>query len=148
MTIRIRPASKTSEKGTAIVEAAVILLILFMLIFGVFEAGRFMNTQQVLTNAAREGARFAIAPTTQTNTVPTDTEIETRIQQYLDSAGIPCASCVTVTRPVLVATGSVQTSYTEVVVTNPYQVLTIPGFFNVLQVTLSGDALMRNETSD
>jgi len=29
-----------------------------------------------------------------------------------------------------------------------YQVLTVPGFFSMLEITLRGEALMRNETSE
>jgi Flp pilus assembly protein TadG len=147
MTIPIEPAKRTSEKGTTLVEAAIILLTFFVLLFSVFEAGRFMNTGQVLTNAAREGARFAVAPITQTNTLPSDGEIETRVQDYLTSAGIPCSGCVTVTRPT-VTTGSVPTSFTQVEVTYDYQVITVPGLFSALEITLNGEALMRNETSN
>jgi Flp pilus assembly protein TadG len=145
---QIGRSKMTSDKGVAIVEAAAILLTFFMLVFGVFEAGRFINTEQVLTNAAREGARLAVAPLSGTNTLPSDGEIAARVTQYLDSAHISCSSCVTVNRPILVTTGFVQTAYTQVVVTHDYQVLTVPGFFSILEVTLNGEALMRNETSD
>ena len=47
-----------------------------------------------------------------------------------------------------VTTGSVTTVYTQVQVQKTYQVLSVPFFFNMLQVPLSGEALMRNETSD
>ena len=148
MTTRFGPAKKNSEKGTAVVETAIALFVFLVLFFGIFEAGRFMNTEQVLTNAAREGARFAVAPMTGTNTVPTDAEVTTHVQDFLNSANIPCSSCVTVTRNVMVTTGSVQTNYTRVVVTNDYQVVAMPGVFDMLQVTLNGNALMRSEISD
>jgi Flp pilus assembly protein TadG len=147
MITRNNPESNKSEKGTAIVEAAIVLLTLFMFIFGIFEAGRFMNTQQVLTNAAREGARLAVTPLSGTDTLPNNSEITARVESFLTSAGIACSGCVTVTQE-LVTTGAVQTSYTRVQVENDYQVLTVPLFFDMLEVTLKGEALMRNETSD
>ena len=143
----IGPAKKNSEKGTTIVEAAIILLTFLTLLFAVFEAGRFMNAGQVVTNAAREGARFAVTPLTQTNILPSDGEIETRVQDYLASAGLPCSGCVTVTRPT-VTTGAVDTYFTQVVVTHDYQVITVPGLFSMLEITMNGEALMRNETSN
>src|SRR5215467_50586 len=138
---------KASEQGTTIVEAAIIITMFFMLLFGIFEAGRFVNTKQVLTNAAREGARFAVTPLSGTNTLPTTSEIEDRVNEYLASANITGAT-TTVNPDVEVPTGPVTTVYTLVQVQEPYHVLTVPYFFNMLQITLSGEALMRNETSD
>jgi len=147
MDIQARQRRSTSERGTAIVESAIILPVFFLLLFGVFEAGRFMNTQQVLTDAAREGARLAVTPLTQTNTLPSTGEITTRVNDFLGSASITGAT-VTVDNAVSVVTGSITTTYTRVRVDEPYQVLTVPGFFSMLQVTLRGEALMRNETSE
>ena len=147
MNIEARQRRSTSERGTAIVESAIILPVFFLLLFGVFEASRFMNTQQVLTNAAREGARFAVTPLTQTNTLPITGQITTRVNDFLGSASITGAT-VTVDNAVSVVTGSITTTYTRVRVDEPYQVLTVPGFFSMLQVTLRGEALMRNETSE
>src|SRR3989475_949633 len=134
MDIQARQRRSTSERGTAIVESAIILPVFFLLLFGVFEAGRFMNTQQVLTDAAREGARLAVTPLTRTNTLPSTGEITTRVNDFLGSASITGAT-VTV-NAVSVVTGSVTTIYTRVRVDEPYQVLTVPGFFSMLQVTL------------
>jgi Flp pilus assembly protein TadG len=147
MTNRTSHANKASQKGMAMVESAIILSLFLMLIFGVFEAGRFMNTQQVLTNAAREGARLAIAPLSGTNTLASESEITTRVNDFLASAGISDVD-ITIDSAVTVATGSVDTVYTRVRVDSDYQVITVPGFFSVLEVTLRGEALMRNETSE
>ena len=144
---RIEPGKNRSERGSTTVEAAIILLAFLMFVFGVFEAGRFLNTQQVVTNAAREGARLAVTPLYGTNTLPTTSEIQDRVNEYLAAANITGAT-TTVNPAVSVVTGSVTTVYTSVTVQEPYQVLTVPYFFNMLQVTLTGEALMRNETSE
>jgi Flp pilus assembly protein TadG len=138
---------KTSEAGTSTVEAALILLMFCMLLFGVYEAGRFMNTRQILTNAAREGARFAVTPITQTNTLPNQGEVQARVDQFLATGNVTGAT-VQPLATVTVDTGLVMTSYTQVTVEKTYSVLTVPWFFSVLNVTVSGDAMMRNETSD
>jgi hypothetical protein len=44
--------------------------------------------------------------------------------------------------------GGVTTTYTEVTVSKDFAVVTIPGFFRALNITLSGKSLMRRETSD
>jgi len=58
--MRIKSASK---KGAAMVEFALILIPLIILTFGLIEFGLLMYNQQVLTNAAREGARYGIVMT-------------------------------------------------------------------------------------
>ena len=52
-----------SQKGAAMVEFALILIPLIILTFGLIEFGLLMYNQQVLTNAAREGARYGIVMT-------------------------------------------------------------------------------------
>jgi Flp pilus assembly protein TadG len=138
---------RCSEAGTTVVESAIVLLTFFMLLFGVFEAGRFLNTEQVLTNAAREGARLAVTPITQTNILPTHAEIIAHVNQFLADAHITGAT-VSAPTQVSVTTGLITTTYTEITVSKNYQVLSVPYFFSMLNVTLSGRALMRNETSN
>src|SRR5262245_37262153 len=48
-----------ARRGVAAVELAVILPILVLFIVGVWEVGRMVEVQQLLTNAAREGGRQA-----------------------------------------------------------------------------------------
>ncbi len=46
-----------SEKGAVAVEMALLLPVLIMLLFGIMEFGRALNTQATLTHAARESVR-------------------------------------------------------------------------------------------
>lgn len=46
--------------GQALAEFALVAPIFFLLLFGIIEAGRFMFFYEVLNNATREGARYAI----------------------------------------------------------------------------------------
>lgn len=48
------------SRGQAMVEFAAIVPVLFMLVLGILEAGRFIFYYELLNNAAREGARYAI----------------------------------------------------------------------------------------
>lgn len=48
---------RKTEKGQAIVEMALILPILIMILFGIVEFGRVLNTYIVMTNLSREAAR-------------------------------------------------------------------------------------------
>jgi Flp pilus assembly protein TadG len=58
-----RQRSLRNRRGGAAVEAALVLPMIVMFLFGVLEYGRYIMTLQVMTNAAREGARFALAHT-------------------------------------------------------------------------------------
>jgi TadE-like protein len=58
MSIRLRP--KESARGQGLVEFALVLPLLLLLMFAVFDAGRAVIQYSALTNAAREGARMAI----------------------------------------------------------------------------------------
>jgi Flp pilus assembly protein TadG len=49
----------SGERGTALIETAMTLPLLLLVSVGIFEFGRAFQTWQVLTNAAREGARLA-----------------------------------------------------------------------------------------
>lgn len=53
-----------SQRGGSMVEFALILPILIVLLFGIIEFGILIYNQQVLTNAAREGARRGIVQDT------------------------------------------------------------------------------------
>jgi Flp pilus assembly protein TadG len=54
---------RNQRRGGAVVEAALVLPMIIMFLFGILEYGRYIMTLQVMTNAAREGARFALAHT-------------------------------------------------------------------------------------
>lgn len=51
---------KFARRGQAVVEFALVLPLVLILVIGVFEFARAWNIQQVLTDAAREGARVAV----------------------------------------------------------------------------------------
>lgn len=76
--------------GASLVEVAVVLPVLFLLIMGLFEFGRAVMAQQILTNASREGARRAILEQS------TSTDVETQIADFLASSTVTPAT-VTVT---------------------------------------------------
>ena len=134
-----------AEKGAVVVESAMTLLLFFTVLMAIMEGGRFLNVQQTLTNAAREGARAAVAPLTQTSTLASDAEIEAQVNTFLSAARISGAT-VAVQRPILVQANGLPMEYTRVTVTVPYQVISLAAF-SALSVNLTGEALMRNETS-
>ena len=51
---------RNSESGSSLVEFAIILPLLFLLLFGIIEFGIFMHDRAILINASREGARAGV----------------------------------------------------------------------------------------
>ena len=78
MTQRIR-ANAGSERGAAMVETVLTLPLLLLLSVSVYEFGRAFQHWQVLTNAAREGARIASLPGI------TDEVVEARVESYIEA---------------------------------------------------------------
>jgi Flp pilus assembly protein TadG len=92
------------QRGATLVEAALILPVLFALVFGILEFGRILNMYQAMTDAAREGARFGSAPcqsgdtgqTTctyggavyQAGELPSATSIRAYAQKFLDANAV------------------------------------------------------------
>jgi Flp pilus assembly protein TadG len=100
--MRIQGAQR---RGAAAVEFAVVLPVLFTLMLGTWEVGRIVQVQQVLVNAAREGARLAAQGQT-INTFGAYTQIATTtgtpnvrdtVKDYLSGAGFTNQTGVTVT---------------------------------------------------
>jgi Flp pilus assembly protein TadG len=56
-------ACQQRRRGATAVEAALVLPIVIVFLFGILEYGRYVMTLQVLTNAAREGAHYALTHT-------------------------------------------------------------------------------------
>ena len=141
---------RNREAGTAIVESAFTLLTLFVVLFGIMEAGRFFQVQQMLTNAARESARYAATPLTQTSTMPTSGEVTTFAQKFTDAATIKNVTVSLELRKL--SDGTATTSPCTVPcgkwvkVSAPYQIITI-SMFSSLSFTLKGEALVRSELS-
>jgi len=75
------------DRGQAIVEFALLLPVLIVLFMGVIDIARAYNVLQVVTNAAREGARVAILPSSTSDTVTTS------VTTYLSAASLTgCSS--------------------------------------------------------
>ncbi len=59
--IRRRRTRLRARRGTAAVEAALVLPITLLFMCGIIEYGRYVMTLQILTSAARAGARYALS---------------------------------------------------------------------------------------
>jgi len=134
------------QRGATIVEAAITLLLLFMFLDAILEFGRAYNVYHVMTNAAREGARYAVAPQPGTTTLPTTTQVQSQVNSFLASGGVTGATVTVNTTTQTV--NNAPLAYTTVLVTAPHSFVA-PQLLGVNKATvnLSTSAEMRNETN-
>jgi hypothetical protein len=79
-----------SERGAELIEFAIIFPTLLLVMLGIIDFGFLFQRYEVLTNAAREGARVAILPGY------SDADVEARVNQYITAGGLPGTATVTV----------------------------------------------------
>jgi Flp pilus assembly protein TadG len=79
------------RRGATVVETAVVLMIVLIFIFAIFEYGRYVMISDLVNNAAREGARQAVATTNTQDTASIQNTVIYYLanQQILNSAGNP-----------------------------------------------------------
>jgi len=140
----------SSERGTAILETAMTLPLLLLVSVGIFEFGRAYQTWQVLTNAAREGARMAVLPN------PVAGAPEARVRQYLTNGQLPNAASATVavTASTVDIGGGATASASVVTVSYPFSFVVLQPVAQLLvtgstlggPVTLTASSEMRNES--
>jgi Flp pilus assembly protein TadG len=80
--LRHLAALRRSTAGTAIWEFAIVFPLLMVIGMGIWEVGRIADALLVATNAAREGARYAAAHTTDANLT---SETQSFVWSYLQS---------------------------------------------------------------
>ena len=137
------------ERGAALLEAAMTLPLLLLIAIGIFEFGRAYQTWQVLTNAAREGARVSVLPNS------TSSAAESRVRAYMQSgqlSGYATAS-VSVDRSASISVGGGAVGASAVTVDYPFQFMVLQPVANLVvagtatgsPLTMRASAVMRNE---
>jgi Flp pilus assembly protein TadG len=137
------------ERGTALLETAITLPIVLVVVVGIFEFGRAFQTWQVLTNAAREGARLSVMPNETPGTV------ETRVRSYMSSGQLSgqAGASVSVNRNATIAVAGGTTSASQVTITYPFTFMVLQPVMRLIQpgtntgapLTMTASAVMRNE---
>ena len=146
---RIRRLS-FGERGTAIVETALTLPLILLVSVGIFEFGRAYQTWQVITNAAREGARLAVLPNSSSG------DVQTRVRDYLEAGQLPSAMAaeVLVDRNASLSIGAGTASASQVTVNYPFAFMVLQPVANLVvsgstlgsaPITMTAAAEMRNE---
>src|SRR6266566_8370861 len=80
-----------NQRGAALIETAITIPLVLLVSVSIFEFGRAYQTWQVLTNAAREGARIAVLESY------TDADVTTTVRNYLTSGRLTNASTASIT---------------------------------------------------
>ena len=143
------------ERGAALIETAFVLPIMLLVCVGILEFGRAYQTWQVVTNAAREGARVAILPEY------VDASVVSRVKTYLKNGGLPAAVVDSANTQVLITEttipisvgGATTATAARIVVEYPFQFMVLqPVAQLVVNGSLAGQpftmrmtTIMRNE---
>jgi Flp pilus assembly protein TadG len=147
----MRPAAvlRRRQCGAALAEAAITLPLLFGLVFGTIDIGHAASIHQALDAAARQGAYYASLPAEGTTTLPSSSDVASDVSTILANLGVTDTSAYTVTvnQDVQSTIAGISTSFSQVEISYQY-----PFFSSALSslsptVTLSAQALMRNETN-
>ena len=133
-----------NARGSELVEFALILPLLLILIAGIVDFALMFQAYEVVTNAAREGARVSVLPPPYSPNV----DPQLRVREYVAAAGLTGA-LVTAVVPVATAGGGrgfqVSVAYTHpLTLLGPF--LSLIGGTAASTITLNGVSVMRAET--
>ena len=131
-------------------ETALTLPLLLLVSVSIFEFGRAYQTWQVLTNAAREGARVAVLPN------PPAGSVEARVRAYMLAGQLPNAATagVTIDSNRTIAVGATTATSSQVTISYPFEFIVLNPVARLLvssstagaPITMTASAEMRNET--
>jgi Flp pilus assembly protein TadG len=140
---------RRDQRGAALLEMAFTLPLLLLISVSIFEFGRAFEVWQVLTNAAREGARVAVLPGI------SDAMVTARVQQYANAGVLDAGVTPTVTiqRDSTISYGSGTASGSKVTVTYPFKFIVLQSVVRLVvngstvgaPFTMAASATMRNE---
>jgi Flp pilus assembly protein TadG len=136
-----------SESGAELIEFALTFPILLLVVLGILEFGLMFREYEIVTNAAREGARLRVLPNYDGD------DATARVAQYIDAAGLDSTLVSTVVGdPEAVDIGGVCISAVEVTVAYPHPILFIEGISNYFggswdTVTINASSTMRTEAT-
>jgi Flp pilus assembly protein TadG len=138
------PRRWRSESGVELIEFALAFPLLLLVVLGIIDFGFLFQRYEVITNAAREGARIATLPNYQTSL---DTNVANRVNQYLLASDLDPAMATV--DPVVVAQvtlgGNCMTTYT-VWVRYPHTFSFVGGIASYFGGTLGSTTLIGKST--
>jgi len=141
----MRTQLRKNQRGAALIETAITIPIILLIAVSIFEFGRAYQTWQVLTNAAREGARQAILAD------KTDGDVTNAVRNYMTTGGLTKAgvAAINIERNVPLGTNTAS----RITVNYPFSFMVLNPVVNLVKkgsrlgspLTMQSVALMRNE---
>lgn len=143
-----------SESGAELIEFALVFPVLLMVVLGIVDFGFLFQRMEVVTNAAREGARIAVLPGYEV------ADVRARVCNYVQTGGVPTTgACPAPTNPAInvdmaysipmpTGTAALTGKRVEVVYTHEYLFIgPVAGWFggSFTSVPIRGVAIMRDE---
>lgn len=148
--IRLRDRTYGRQRGAVLMEAALVVPLLLMLLIGIVWFGRAYNAWQTMTRAAREGARFASAPSCATcgNAFPTAAEVRQVVDSALTASSLDpqLVTGYSMTRNVTLNPGAtIQETGVVISFNYPFQFFVPFTSVHLTTVTLNAQVRMREE---
>jgi Flp pilus assembly protein TadG len=134
------------ERGAELIEFALVFPILLLVVAGIADFGFLFQRYEVVTNAAREGARMASLPSY------TQSDVTQRVTSYLTMGGLTLAPTVSVTwAPTTVGSNTFQVATVTVEYPHQFNIISpiaaMVGGSNFGTITLRSRSVMRVEGS-
>jgi Flp pilus assembly protein TadG len=140
-----------SERGAELLEFAFVVPVLMLVLAGILDMGFLFKNYEVVTNAAREGARMASLPGW------VESDVKARVHDYLNAGGLNGAAAGTTVEQIVlvtdVATGR-SINGVKVAVTYPHSFMILGPISQLIQgaaitkdINLRAVATMRTEVA-
>ncbi len=137
-----------SQRGAALLETAITIPLILLVSVSIFEFGRAYQTWQVLTNAAREGARVAVIQGS------TDAQVTAAVRNYMSGGALPNAQTAPVAIVRDVPFNGANTA-SRITISYPFQFMVLNPVVRLVKAgsstgqgttTMTAVATMRNES--
>jgi len=140
-----RKRSRNPQRGAAAVEFALVLPLFLALLMGTIDYGYFFFSDQIATNAAREGARAGTLVPPAAGAGAATGAASAAASAYLAANGLGCpggGTCGITTTPIDVTDAGMTTPAIDVVI--DYQFVSLTGFTQIiLPAKVHAHAVMR-----
>ena len=137
------------QRGQALIETALTLPIVLVISISIFEFGRALQVWQLLTNAAREGARVAVLPGA------TQAATKQRVLDYMAAGGLQnrALNQINVQSNAQIIMSGNPVSASQITISYPFNFMLLNPIMQLIvrgsrvgaPITMTASALMRNE---